>query len=82
MCKISTVCVCVCQRDSLSPENRIHSNCRLIQDEKFWILKERRSQRHPALLTTTASSKKNPNTNLISRHAFSRGGWLGGDKPA
>lgn len=45
--------------DSLRPENRVHSNCWLIQDEKFWILKESCSQRHSALLTTTATSKIN-----------------------
>lgn len=76
------VCILVC--DSLSPENRVNSNCWLIQDEKFWILKESCSQRHPALLTTTATSKINL---FLANKAslctpFSRGGlWVGTNLP-
>lgn len=81
------------QRDSLSPEDRVHPNCGLIQDEKFWILKERRSQRHPPLLTTAANSNnkrqniQDPKTASamfilwLMRQLISRqafrGGWVG-----
>lgn len=42
----------------LGPEHRVHSHCRLVQDEQLWVLEQSSSQRHPASLTPAAAKKK------------------------
>lgn len=76
------VCVCVFRKaqNLLGPEDRIYPHRGLIQDEELWALKQRRSQRHPALLAATeksmktwvtASPKINNNNNIFLNHNLS-----------
>lgn len=42
----------------LGPEHRVHSDCRFVQDEQLWVLKQSRSERHPTPLTPTVTHRK------------------------